>query len=71
MPFHYTDVPSIYRAFASRLEDDVLVAEQDCEVLSNICSKEIDDFGKKTNEFYSKKREQEQINKKEKFFLFH
>jgi Xaa-Pro aminopeptidase len=55
MPFHYTDVPSIYRAFASRLEDGVLVAEQDCEVLSNICSKEIDDFEKK-HEFYSKKK---------------
>jgi hypothetical protein len=73
MPFHYTDVPSIYRAFASRLEDDVLVAEQHCEVLSNIYSKEIDDFGTNKCFIHTKKKEQEQIiknNNKKSFCCF-
>jgi Xaa-Pro aminopeptidase len=44
IPFTCTDVPSIYRGFATRLEDDVLLTEQGCEVLSNTCPKEIDDL---------------------------
>ncbi|CAF1028482.1 unnamed protein product [Rotaria sordida] len=44
IPWSCKDVPSIYRGFAARLEDDVLLTEQGCEVLSNMCPKEIDDL---------------------------
>ncbi len=44
IPWNCTDVPSIYRGFATRLEDDVLLTEQGCEVLSNTCPKEIEDL---------------------------
>ncbi|CAF3608829.1 unnamed protein product [Rotaria sp. Silwood1] len=44
IPLTCKDVPSIYRGFAARLEDDILLTEQGCEVLSNMCPKEIDDL---------------------------
>ncbi|CAF1349544.1 unnamed protein product [Adineta steineri] len=44
IPLDCTDVPSIYRGFATRLEDDVLLTDQGCEVLTSMCPKEINDL---------------------------
>lgn len=44
IPWTCTDVPSIYRGFATRIEDDVLITDQGCEVLSTMCPKEIEDL---------------------------
>ena len=42
IPFNCKDVPPMYRGFASRIEDDVLLTKQGFEVLSSMCPKEID-----------------------------
>ncbi|CAF3384454.1 unnamed protein product [Rotaria socialis] len=44
IPFNCKDVPPMYRGFASRIEDDVLLTKQGFEVLSSMCPKEIDDL---------------------------
>ncbi|CAF3392688.1 unnamed protein product [Rotaria socialis] len=44
IPLNNKDVPPMYRDFAARIEDDILVTKQGCEVLSKMCPKEIDDL---------------------------
>ena len=44
IPLNCTDVPEAYRGFATRIEDDVLVTDQGCEVLTQSCPKELDDL---------------------------
>ncbi len=44
IPWNYKDIPSIYHGFATRIEDDILLTEQGCEILSNMCPKEVEDL---------------------------
>jgi hypothetical protein len=45
------------------------VAKQDCEVLSNICPKEIDDFKTNKRFIHKRQKEQKEINIKKKSFF--
>ncbi|UJR10043.1 hypothetical protein I4U23_014265 [Adineta vaga] len=44
IPWDCKDIPSIYRGFATRIEDDILITEQGCEILTDTCPKEINDL---------------------------
>ena len=44
IPWNYQEIPVEYRGFASRVEDDILITDHGCEVLSQTCPKEIDDL---------------------------
>ena len=44
IPWNYPEIPSEYRGFASRIEDDILITDHGCEVLTQTCPKEIDDL---------------------------
>lgn len=44
IPHDCADVPAVYRGFATRIEDDVLLTGDGCDVLTKQCPKEIDEL---------------------------
>lgn len=44
IPWDFLEIPVEYRGFASRLEDDILITTQGCEILTRTCPKEIADL---------------------------
>ncbi|CAF0860779.1 unnamed protein product [Adineta ricciae] len=50
IPWDCQDVPLMYRGFATRIEDDVLITDQGYEVLTKSCPKEVNDLYKLLDE---------------------
>lgn len=44
IPTDFIEIPLAYRGFATRIEDDILVTENGCEILTEDCPKEVGDI---------------------------